>query len=43
MAKKFIKGTFELDKDVSDIVAYEEERKNKILKSLAGAVVKKLS
>ena len=31
MAKKFIKGTFELDKDVSDIVAYEEERKNKIL------------
>lgn len=29
--KKFIKGTFELDKDVTDLVAYEEGRKEKIL------------
>ena len=31
MARKFIKGTFELDKDVTDIVAYEEEKKEKLL------------
>lgn len=32
MAGKFIKGTYELDKDVTDIVAYEEEKKEKIIK-----------
>lgn len=26
--KKFIKGTFELDKDVTDLVDYEEKKKN---------------
>ena len=31
MTKKFIKGTFELDKDVTDIVAYEEDKKDNIL------------
>ena len=29
--KKFIKGTFELDKDVTDLEAYEENKKQKIL------------
>ena len=29
--EKFIKGTFELDKDVTDLVAYEEKKKAKIL------------
>ena len=28
--KKFIKGTFELDKDVTDLAAYEEARKRVI-------------
>ena len=31
MARKFIKGTFELDKDVTDIFAYEEDKKEKLL------------
>lgn len=29
--KKFIKGTFELDKDVTDLVAYEENKNDKLL------------
>ncbi len=29
--KKFVKGTFELDKNVTDLAAYEEKKKVKIL------------
>ena len=29
--KKFIKGTFELDKDVADLETYEENKKEKLL------------
>ncbi len=42
MAKKYIRGTFELEKNVTDLVAFEEKRKPQLMNSIDWATANKV-